>query len=61
MQKSILVKLRQARNLQPLDDKKLASWNALVLNVLLKADAYKPNAEIRSHIQKLYRFIRKTL
>jgi hypothetical protein len=60
IQHSILDKLRKAkRPVMPVDGKKLASWNALALIALLKAEVYRPDAEISWHIQRLYRYIRE--
>ncbi|MDJ0832904.1 MAG: DUF255 domain-containing protein [Gammaproteobacteria bacterium] len=45
------------RPLMPVDDKKLASWNALTLKALVKAVAYDNSASNRQRAQQLYRFI----
>ncbi len=58
-QQSILDKLRKSdRPVMPLDDKILASWNALSLETLLKAESYQKNSEITDYIKQLYAYIR---
>lgn len=60
IQQSILDKLRQAKTtVMPVDEKKLASWNALALAALLRAELHQPGTPIRSRIQQLYRYIRQ--
>ena len=41
----------------PIDNKKLASWNALVLRALLQAEMYRSDAALRRHTDGLFRFI----
>ncbi len=59
-QQAILNKLRQAkRPTMPVDGKRLASWNALALIALLKAEAYQPDAIAAHYAKDLYRTIRQ--
>ena len=54
----IRLKLQAApRPLMPVDDKKLASWNALTLKALVKAVAFDNSEPNRLRAQQLYRFI----
>ena len=59
-QQAILNKLRQAkRPTMPVDDKRLASWNALALIALLKAEEYQPGALAGHYTEELYRTLRQ--
>ncbi len=58
LKQRIRAKLQAApRPLMPVDDKKLASWNALTLKALVKAVAHDNSQRLRQRAQQLYRFI----
>ncbi len=59
-QAEIRKRLRSAdRPRMPLDDKRLASWNALVLDALLMAERHSSETELKQHSDSLYRFLRE--
>ncbi len=58
VQQRIRAKLMAApRPRMPIDDKKLASWNALALKALVKAVEYEDSEANRQRAQQLFRFI----
>lgn len=57
----ILQKLQRVNKpAMPVDNKRLASWNALVLKALIKAESYSKESKLaRKQTQALYQFIRQ--
>ncbi len=56
--RAVLNKLRDAQKpWMPVDNKRLASWNALVLKALLKAEAFSEDEKMAQKSDRLYRYI----
>jgi len=58
LNRRILQKLRKVKKRRmPVDSKRLASWNALVLSALVKAQAFDPGEQRKRQMDELYQYI----